>query len=72
LRARENWHDFNTVNEADKGSPCKHRLSIYALESIPSHDYSSVSLESSDYRERDTIKTWFLRAVANSLEHGNA
>jgi hypothetical protein len=72
LRARVNWHDLSTVNEADKGSPCKHRPSIYALESIPSHDYSSVSLESSDYRERDTTKIWFLRAVANFLEHGNA
>jgi hypothetical protein len=70
LRARANWHDFNTANEADKGNPCKHRLSIYALEGIPSRDYSSVSLESSDYRERDTTKTWFLRAVANYLEHG--
>jgi hypothetical protein len=72
MRARVNWYNFNTANEAHKGSPCKHTLSIYALESIPSHDHSSVSLESSDYRERDTTKTWFLRAVANSLEHGNA
>ena len=31
LRARVNWHDFNTVNEADKGILCKHRLCIYAL-----------------------------------------
>jgi hypothetical protein len=28
----------------NKGNPCKHGLSIYALESTPSHDYSSVSL----------------------------
>ena len=28
LRARVNWHDFNTVNEADKGILCKHRLCI--------------------------------------------
>jgi hypothetical protein len=70
LRAGVNWHNFNTVNGAYKGSPCmhKHMLGIYVLESIPSHGHPSMSLESSDCRERDTTKsTWFLRAVANSL-----